>query len=319
MTKMIFTSCMRADIFRDQPQWTEAAKFEPDYLFLLGDNIYMDYFPYCKSKHPKYFTDKQFKDVMQKKYERQWQEKHFLNLVSQVRQKGGIYGTWDDHDFAWDNAYGEDVSEAKKEISRRMFNTFFYEQESNDKLYKTVDTELARIIILDQRSYSTKPSKLGKLIGDKQLQFFEKALVHDKIYTIVCGSLPMQNSSSIFGLSAARFTDQWAKYQAEYQQVYELLENKNNVVYIGGDIHRNTFEQPNNNQKRPCYEITASGMAIDQWASQWIKRFKNPQNWFDARKNWVTADLSNIGIKLVLSEQTAQKPRKEKEVFIPRI
>mgnify|MGYP003416429934 CR=1 FL=1 len=42
-TKIAFASCCRIESFPDQPVWADVAAEDPDYLFLLGDQIYMDY------------------------------------------------------------------------------------------------------------------------------------------------------------------------------------------------------------------------------------------------------------------------------------
>jgi len=43
-TKIAFTSCMRADAFPVQPVWQVIDEVvDPEYLFLLGDQIYMDF------------------------------------------------------------------------------------------------------------------------------------------------------------------------------------------------------------------------------------------------------------------------------------
>ena len=44
--RVVFTSCMRTDAFQSQPVWSEIAGLEPDMLIFLGDQIYMDYWPY---------------------------------------------------------------------------------------------------------------------------------------------------------------------------------------------------------------------------------------------------------------------------------
>jgi phosphodiesterase/alkaline phosphatase D-like protein len=309
---------MRAEAFPSQPQWTEVSELDPDYLFILGDNIYMDYWPYTKNTSPKGMSDNEFEKLMKHKYELQWSEKHFSSLVESVRQKGGVYGTWDDHDFAWDNALGEDVSETRKSISRRLFNQYFYAKPSQDELYKVVDTEHARIIILDQRSYSQKVSANASLIGGAQLSFLEKSLKHSKPFTIVCGSLPLSISASILGLKLPSLTNLWSKYKREYQRFCQLLEGRENVVYIGGDIHRNDFAEPELNF-RPCYEVVASGMAVDQAASQSVVKFKKPNRAYDSRKNWVSFDICSKEIAITLSSQTSIWKRKNKKFFIKNV
>src|SRR5215213_3352431 len=106
--KIAFTSCVNYNKFPEQPEWDAIDKQDPDYLFLLGDNIYMDYFQlfiYFLNKEglgkpSKYEKDK-FEEIMKKKYEDQWNEPHFKNLFTKMKARGRVFATWDDHDFGW--------------------------------------------------------------------------------------------------------------------------------------------------------------------------------------------------------------------------
>ncbi|MET3391707.1 phosphodiesterase/alkaline phosphatase D-like protein [Variovorax sp. 1140] len=126
--KIAFTSCMNFKPGPDgyQHVWDRIAQEQPDYLFLLGDQIYMDYFP--RLGEPSKWDAAKFADVMQGKYEAQWNVANFKALRDALRQKqdngGGVYGTWDDHDFAWNNAHGSDVSAAVKQQTRRLFTQY---------------------------------------------------------------------------------------------------------------------------------------------------------------------------------------------------
>jgi hypothetical protein len=50
--KIAFTSCFRVEAFPQQPVWQRILDEDPDYLFLLGDTIYMDYGWPLLSKEP---------------------------------------------------------------------------------------------------------------------------------------------------------------------------------------------------------------------------------------------------------------------------
>lgn len=316
MNKFVFTSCVRIEAFPSQPQWSELSKLSPDYLFLLGDNIYLDYWPYKKCRNPELMSDQDFEFHAKSLYEKQWNEPHFSKLVREVRSKGGIYGTWDDHDFAWNNAIGSRVTTSKSLISRKLFNQYFYENKSNQKLYKVVDTELTRVIILDQKSYSEKLTRNADLIGPEQIKFLKEALNHDKPYTFICGSIPLTKSSSILGIRFKRFTDYWAKYEREYLEFKTLIDSKANIFYFGGDIHRNDFDIPNNDY-RPCYEIISSGMAIDKFASKSVKFFPVPG--YDLKSNWFLVDVNSDGINFSSSTKTWFFKRRNKTYFVPKV
>ncbi len=82
-TKIAFTSCMRLEAFKDksQPQWKDIENTNPDYLFLLGDQIYMDYaiWPFSPEPNgkPKKYSLKKFKKIMRSRYEAQWKVPSF--------------------------------------------------------------------------------------------------------------------------------------------------------------------------------------------------------------------------------------------------
>ena len=79
--KIAFTSCSRYEAFPIQNEWNFIKEENPDFLFLLGDQIYMDFGliskyldPVCL---PKLFSPEKFKRVMEKKYKRQFNESNF--------------------------------------------------------------------------------------------------------------------------------------------------------------------------------------------------------------------------------------------------
>ena len=118
MIKIAFTSCTRYEAFKVQEEWNYISKQDPDYLFLLGDNIYMDYGVKGISSEPngspKFLSDKEFERKMCMKYSNQFERVlPFKNLVKKMRAKNGFYCIWDDHDFAWNDVKGSMVKEEK--------------------------------------------------------------------------------------------------------------------------------------------------------------------------------------------------------------
>lgn len=163
--RLAFTSCIRIEAFPDQPQWQDVKASNPDHLLLLGDQIYMDYglWPFSKEWNgkPKTYSDKIFETTMSSKYEAQCNEPNFLELASWIKSKNGrVCAVWDDHDFAWNNARGEDVPKSKREISLKLFKKWFPPVDDRPgEIFQAFDTDLARVIMLDVRSHSRKPPK----------------------------------------------------------------------------------------------------------------------------------------------------------------
>ncbi len=102
--KIAFVSCIDARVERLQPVFTEIKKKNPDVLLLLGDTVYMDYgvgdnhIGVSKEWPPQKFCDKLYQ-----KYSQQAEVESFKDLVSSVNR---VLTCWDDHDFAWNGAYG---------------------------------------------------------------------------------------------------------------------------------------------------------------------------------------------------------------------
>ncbi len=252
--KIAFTSCMRIESFPEQQVWKQIAQEKPDYLFLLGDNIYMDFFPDLGK--PEHWNDEKFETTMRAKYEAQWAEPNFKSIFSNLRQRqnmdGGVYGTWDDHDFAWNNACGVEVPLTKQAIARKLFNQFMQCNPGSDKMYYLVPLNHAgkivgKAIFLDTRSYRDLPGKSGRLLGEEQFQFLKQELNHPYPLTILCAGTPMRASGG------------WKQYHQDYSRFLDLIGSRK-LVFLSGDIHENNFIPPSN--RNNLFEIISSGAAI---------------------------------------------------------
>lgn len=96
-----FTSCFDATADDVQTIWTTIKSHSPSVLLLMGDSIYMDYWP--RLGEPRDYSDDEFARKMHWRYQLQWQVQSFRELVCSVPKIGII---WDDHDFAWNGACG---------------------------------------------------------------------------------------------------------------------------------------------------------------------------------------------------------------------
>ncbi|MBA4381963.1 MAG: hypothetical protein C0406_05295 [Sideroxydans sp.] len=299
-TKIVFTSCVRYKEKTRQPEWDEIAKSDPDYLLLLGDNIYMDYglvptldpFKWEPGYKPCFYSVDVFEKKLRQKYTEQWKVPEFANLVTKMRAKNGFFGTWDDHDFLWNNAYGADthtlcgkfgkVAE-KKAISRALFHEFINCSTLPSEVYCHVDTPFARVIILDNRYHATSPkAKNAVLLGSDQMKFLKDKLEHDLPYTIICG-----------GLTLTEGGENWSNYDNEFGEFSKFVSQKK-VIYLGGDIHQNLFKAPTPNNKSPCFEIISSGLSINKLALPF--KFDDVRNWgtLDIDENEITVSLRDI-------------------------
>lgn len=288
--RVAFTSCMRIEAFQSQPVWNAISDLDPEMLILLGDQIYMDYWPY-KLK-PKNFSEDHFRALMDLKYSMQWKEPHFKKIFNRLLESDSVFAVWDDHDFAWNNAVGSKVSENIKAISRELFHKWIPTSTNKPEIYHYVDKGLARFIFLDQRSYAEQVGNENDLLGDQQYEFLKGALNHSQQYTVISGGMTLTKHATIFGIPLlSNKTQHWKNYQKDYQRFSELISKQDRCLYLGGDIHGNAFGSPKVGV-RPCYEVVSSGVAIDKVAGF---------GFYDKRHNWGVLDLNEDEIKITLT------------------
>jgi len=281
-TKIAFTSCARYQAFPEQPQWQDIERENPDYLFLLGDQIYMDFGIVGKERNgaPERYPLEKFTRVMDGHYRNQWNEPNFKRLFEKMKAKNAVFGVWDDHDFAWNNACGNDVKDCIKNASRELFHKWMDCSTNRPEVYCHIDIPHARVIFLDTRFYADgKKTSPRQLLGEEQFRFLEEKLNHDLPYTFICSGLTLENG-----------TENCSKFKDDYNRLTSLIRNRKNVVFLAGDIHNNKFTPPD--ADRPCYEIVASGIAVNKLGLPWK---------IDDRRNWglLEVDENEIAVRLV--------------------
>lgn len=302
--RVAFTSCIRYEAFPDQPQWDEVSSLDPDYLFLLGDQIYMDYgyWPFSDewNGRPAQYSDAEFERIMKAKYVRQCAEPHFRKLYDKMRAQNRIFAIWDDHDFAWNNAVGSEVDLAKRKISFELFSKYFPTSIPNE-IYQAINTPLARVIFLDVRSHAKRPHSTpsvlpgsdSDLLGESQFRFLEDELIgdHGKPFTIICS-----------GISLRLGEECWIRYADDYQRLMQALKQSGKkIIFLAGDIHKNAFMPPS--LECSCYEIVSSGFAVN-YLGLGIPN--------DDRHNWGLLELRENGT----GKATLYEHGKEKEVQV---
>lgn len=295
--KIIFTSCTRYEAFKEQKEWAEISAQNPDYLFLLGDNIYMDYgLPFFSSEpigSPEEFTHEEFAKVMEAKYDNQFNRvPEFKELVQKMRQKNGFFAIWDDHDFAWDNAKGANVPCEKKDISRALFHKYTNCSTNMPHVYYHVDTPFARIIFLDNRTDAEVKGKSNKILSDEQFDFIESKMNHDLQYTLICGGLTLTEGS-----------ENWTNYPSQLQKLCRLIETKKNVLFLGGDIHKNKFVKPKNLEKLGILtpvQFISSGMQVNYLG------LGIPQ---DDQHNWAMLELEESKLEVTFHNKHGKQKK----------
>lgn len=286
--KIAFASCM--NLKPDQPQqiWSQIAAAQPDYLFLLGDQIYMDFF--LTLGDPAGWGDAKFRQVMLDKYRAQWAEPHFRALFSGMRQRqdvdGGVYGTWDDHDFAWNNACGAQVPAAKKAISRQLFSQFMQIDPPAAGLcyavpLKHMGQTVGKAIFLDTRWYRDSAGDNQDLLGEAQFAFLQQELQHAEGLIVVCAGTPMRAPGN-----------SWEPYRRDHRRFLELIGSRK-AIFLSGDIHENIFRPPSHGTR--LFEIISSGASVTKY------------QFFGKRRNYGILDYSPASTTVTLVDKRGQQ------------
>jgi phosphodiesterase/alkaline phosphatase D-like protein len=286
--KIAFAACMRRETIPQQSVWRDVLAADPDCLLLLGDVIYMDYgLPLLSPEppgKPREYSLVKFRQIMEAKYRAQWEEPNFSALVEAMRAKDGLFATWGDHDFAWGGARGRSVPGDTRQVSRKLFNRWVYGHEVDAEIYRYVDFPLARIILLDTRFYADAPGEHAELLGAAQWRFLEKALHHNRAYTIVCS-----------GMTIDQGMENWAMYPQELARLRELLKLRQHVLFLSGDIHENSFRM--HNGPSILYEATSSGAAVNKLGLPFG---------ISNRRNWGLIELGEQRVEVALHSRRGQ-------------
>lgn len=274
--KIVFTSCARYKETHDQKEWLNILDEDPDQLFLLGDNIYMDWAALAYKPLRKGLT--YFKERMDKLYDEQWNNPNFKQLITQMKQKNGFHGIWDDHDCGWNNikvaSLTDEENKKKFKYSRKKFLDKFPFSKVNNSIYYAHDAGDVRFVFLDNRSFATnKKAKKKVFLGEEQFQFLEDALSAEKAIIFICGGLTLSSGHEKF-----------LNYEEDYKRFCNLVANSpSKVIYLSGDIHKNKFVTPNEgetiNGLKPPFEIISSGVSKE----------------FERKHRWCMLEIDNQG------------------------
>ncbi|MGE0496866.1 MAG: alkaline phosphatase D family protein [Ramlibacter sp.] len=240
--KIAFTSCMDAERAPRQPVWQAIQREAPDVLMLLGDQIYMDWgLSVARLPQWKRIIERKgpaglqlFAQDMHRRYALQWQVPEFQRLMrwfSTARNPDHLLVTWDEHDLAWNNAYGEGVDGnghddrtvpgAVRAVAQHLFRQFVAVLRNPDAAaaYPALDLPAdcshlpapsrgvegepfdlngVRFVLLDERSYRThrdhpdSNAPQAHLLGARQQAMLFGALGQASL-TVVAGSSPLRH------------------------------------------------------------------------------------------------------------------------------
>lgn len=243
-----FGSCNRQNL--PQPMWPVIAKNQPDLWIWAGDNIYGD------SKDA---------SVIAAHYKTQ-SELPAYKLFSDTTQ---IVGTWDDHDYGWNNAGKEYPIKALTSVLALDFMQVPAEdpRRQREGIYGAYDFgpegKRVKVVLLDGRYFATgKKAEDPELIGEAQRAWLATELAEStaQIHLLVSG---------IQVISEEHNWESWAQYPADREWLLNLIAETElpGVIFISGDRHIHELSVlKESNVGYPLVDATSSGLT-HSWES----------------------------------------------------
>lgn len=267
-------SCANIDEVSNQPAWDEIRAQGPDLLLLLGDQIY-----YNRLTHDPGASPAEFEARLKAKYDRQWVEPHFKQLLA-----SGIPWTaiWDDHDYAWNNA-GIEVDADRKARSTRLFLQYQGGtiEPARARVHHSFLRGGVRFVMLDARSWREPAGSASTPLGLPQEQFLWDELKLPATLRVVCCGSP---------LTIGRFT--LSDYPAFAKRFADFLEKHDlRILFLAGDVHDNTWDVAGR-----IIELISSGIAREYL--------------FAKKRNYTLLDLDLNARKAVFRMFSRSQPSK---------
>jgi hypothetical protein len=240
--KIAFTSCSRTTRRgqREQPIWGIIRRQKPDFLLLLGDNVYIGKEGYEASIERK-------RELLTHEYEAQTNEVHFKDLLSSVP----YLAIWDNHDFGLPGntyesigpnrvpIYGAEVSDEHRRLARSLFQTYLKadsQQPQTGEIYCThtiidENKKAIKFYMLDVRSHQENPIHVNRispsLLGRTQEEWLLNELrTSTAEINIICSGIPYRY---------------WGKYPRWVKDFQMVASKKTNLLFLGGQVHHNEF------------------------------------------------------------------------------
>jgi hypothetical protein len=283
MTRLMFASCMNHDHDVRGKVWQQALAHKPAWLFLIGDNVYMDWGDLLRQS-PNLSVDEFARDLFAR-YDKQLQQQNFRTLVESI-PAGQVHGTWDDHDFGWNDCFGASAANGmpdKRRVSRALFHHYFAHLNqrplpprlapmsaaqalasalSGREVYQSLQIDGYRILITDGRFYreeKTQGNPSPSMLGQAQEAWLLQQLAGPNVPTLLVSGSTMTNGKD----------QSWDYHHAFFVQFLAAASNRK-LIFIGGDVHENRLiHHPGTS----ICEVTTSGAGLG-----WVGGFANKRN-----------------------------------------
>jgi PhoD-like phosphatase/Alpha/beta hydrolase of unknown function (DUF900) len=276
--KICFTSCMDAIRAPHQTVWEHVQAQNPHVLMLLGDQIYMDWGLFGTDWRELIGAEPRdglqaFAQDMHMRYAHQWAVPEFQRLICEFAGRvdpARLLVTWDDHDFAWNNALGVDGDDeahrhgtpaSVKTVSHALHSQFVQQLRTAARhapypplpphLTTTGTTDTPDLfwqgnlgadnpvptLLLDTRWHRQARATDASLLGPAQTQALLQAAARPHGLLLVAGGTPMHHRYLV-SQQAWHGSDSEPHYR-EYALLTEQAARP--VLYLSGDVHRNAL------------------------------------------------------------------------------
>lgn len=220
--KIAFGSCNRQ--WRSQRHWDLIAAHKPDLWIWLGDMIYSDFSTMSRRK---------------REYDKLKADPHYKAF----RAKVPVIGTWDDHDYAYNN---KDGTFKGKKKSLALACEFLDQPviDGRSGIYRSYEFGFIKVVLLDLRYNQSKKNKT--LLGKEQWAWFEAELAKGDYKHLILGS----SLNTGYG---------WHKFPYDLGRLIETLNSVTKpLTVISGDRHMGEFCKLQTS--KPIFEVMSSGL-----------------------------------------------------------
>jgi alkaline phosphatase D len=239
--------------------YSKIADKDVDVVLHLGDYIYEYGVNNARNVDRRHMPEHEI--VTLTDYRTRYSQYHLDEGLRAMRQQHPLITIWDDHEVA-NNTYVSGAQNhqvesegdflARKAAARQAYYEWIPIREA-DKHYRTFNFgELAKLVMLDERlegktapaegvSDPIYPSKDRSMLGQQQLEWFEKELKNARATWKVIGNQVIFSDLDFSGIRPdnPRNMDSWDGYPAEKQRIANFITGSDieNVIFVTGDTH----------------------------------------------------------------------------------
>lgn len=260
--KWALASCMADHYETEQKQqWLELSSFKPQVLFMIGDNVYVDW-AYKKA-------------TAQTIWKRYVETRNKLEIFRQ-NSLVPVFATWDDHDYGMN---GGDETFPYKVESQKIFNQFFPMTQNEvvvsrgPGISSAVKLRDQLFLFLDNRSFRTPEVVVEQAhFGKEQVEWLLSEIKKHNLPTWII------SGDQFFG-GYHPFESFEANHAKAFKNFLRQLKKlKEKVIFVSGDRHLSEIINiPNEYLGYKTFEITSSGIHSTTYPGA-LKKHPNPRS-----------------------------------------